>query len=366
MPDLPAPLLPGATLGILGGGQLGRMIALAAAAMGYRCHIFCQNADDPAAQVAAETTIARYDDEAALDAFAASIDGATLEFENLPIAAIERLSQAVPVRPGAGPLAIAQDRQREKDFANDIGVGTAPYAPVSEAAALAAAVALVGTPAILKTCRLGYDGKGQVRIDAGTDLAAAWAETGAGAATGGAILEGFVAFEREISVIVARSVDGAMAAWDPVENRHVDHILSETLAPANLAPATRSAAIETAKKLAAALEIVGLLAVEMFVTAEGAVLMNEMAPRPHNSGHWTIDACATSQFTQLVRAACGLPLGDPTRHHDARMLNLLGDTSADWSGYLADPAAHLHLYGKREALAGRKMGHVTWLKARSG
>ena len=359
------PILPGATLGILGGGQLGRMIALAAAALGYRCHVFCQDADDPAAQVAAAVTVAPFDDAAALDAFAASVNAATLEFENLPIAAIERIAAVVPVRPGAGPLAVAQDRLREKDFASAIGVGTAPYAAVPDAAALAGAVAEIGTPAILKTCRLGYDGKGQVRIEAGADLAAAWAESGAGPATGGAILEGFVAFEREISVIVARGADGALAAFDPVENRHADHILAETLAPAGVPAAVAAAAVDVARRLAEALEIVGVLAVELFVTPDGAVLMNEMAPRPHNSGHWTIDACATSQFAQLVRAACALPLGDPARHHDARMVNLLGDTAAAWPGYLADPAAHLHLYGKAEARPGRKMGHVTFLRPRA-
>jgi len=267
----------------------------------------------------------------------------------------------VPVRPGAAPLAVAQDRLREKDFASAIGVGTAPYAPVPDFAALPGAIAAIGTPAILKTCRLGYDGKGQVRIEADTDLAAAWAEAGAGPATGGGILEGFVPFACEISVIVARGVDGAMAAWDPVANRHANHILAETQAPAAIEPALATAAIETARRLAAALEIVGVLAVELFVTTDGRLLMNEMAPRPHNSGHWTIDACATSQFTQLVRAACGLPLGATARHHDARMINLLGDTSADWPGYLADPTAFLHLYGKLEARDGRKMGHVTFL-----
>jgi 5-(carboxyamino)imidazole ribonucleotide synthase len=366
MPDIPAPILPGATLGILGGGQLGRMIALAAAAMGYRCHVFCQHADEPAAQVAAAATVAPFDDIAALDAFAAAIDAATLEFENVPIATVERIAQRVAVRPGARALGIAQDRLAEKDFASDHGVGTAPYAAVPDADALAAAVAAIGTPAILKTCRLGYDGKGQVRIEAGSDLAAAWADCGASDATGGAILEGFVAFEREISVIVARGADGMVATFDPVENRHANHILSETIAPAPVDDEIAARAIAVAERLAVAMAIEGLLAVEMFVTPAGAVLMNEMAPRPHNSGHWTIDACATSQFAQLVRAACALPLGDPARHHDAVMLNLLGDTSADWPRYLADPAAHLHLYSKAEARPSRKMGHVTWLKPKSG
>jgi 5-(carboxyamino)imidazole ribonucleotide synthase len=361
MAEPPAPLLPGATIGILGGGQLGRMIALAAAAMGYRCHAFCQHEDDPAAQVSAAVTVAPFDDDGALGAFAATVDVATLEFENLPIAAVERIARSVPVHPGAAVLAVAQDRLREKRFASAIGVGTAPFAAVPDAAALPAAIAQIGAPAILKTCRLGYDGKGQVKVDAGSDLAAAWAESGAGPTTGGAILEGFVAFEREISVIVARGVDGATAAYVPVENRHADHILSETIAPAPIATDIANAGLGIATRLAVALEVVGLLAVEMFVTPNGAVLMNEMAPRPHNSGHWTIDACATSQFAQLVRAVCGLPLGDPARHADARMLNLLGDTTANWPGWLADPAAHLHLYGKDAARPGRKMGHVTWL-----
>lgn len=366
MADPTAPLLPGATLGVLGGGQLGRMIALAAAAMGYRCHIFCQHEDDPAAQVSAATTVAPFDDEIALDTFAAAIDVATLEFENVPIPAVERVARRVPVRPGAAVLAVAQDRLREKQFAADIGVATAPWTAVPDTAALGAAVTSIGTPVILKTCRLGYDGKGQTRIEADSDLVAAWAECGAGPATGGAILEGFVTFEREISVVVARAVSGATAAYVPVENRHAHHILAETIAPACVTPEVAAAAVDTATRLAEALEVVGLLAVEMFVTPDGTVLMNEIAPRPHNSGHWTIDACATSQFTQLVRAVCGLPLGDPTRHSDARMLNLLGDTSADWPGWLAEPAAHLHLYGKREARPGRKMGHVTWLLPKSG
>lgn len=358
-------LMPGATIGILGGGQLGRMIALAAASMGYRCHVFCQDGDDPAAQVAAVTTVAPFDDNDALDAFATAIDVATLEFENLPLAAVERVAEAVPVRPDTRALAIAQDRLREKDFATRIGVGTAPYAAAADASALADAVTTTGTPAILKTCRLGYDGKGQVRIGDETDLPAAWTASGAGPVTGGGIVEGFIAFEREISVIIARGLDGAMAAYVPVENRHADHILAETLAPAELPAQIADTAVGTARRLAEALEIVGLLAVEMFVTVDGAVLMNEMAPRPHNSGHWTIDACATSQFAQLVRAICGLPLGDPDRHADARMRNLLGDTSAEWPTLLADPAAHLHLYGKGVARPGRKMGHVTWLQPRS-
>jgi len=361
----PALIAPGATIGILGGGQLGRMIALAAARLGYRCHVFCQSADEPAAQVAHRTTLAAFDDEAALDGFAASIDVATLEFENIPLACVEHLARHVAVCPGAQALAVAQDRVAEKAFVNATGIATAPYRAVADRAALTAAVAALGTPAVLKTARLGYDGKGQVAIGRDTDLDQAWQDCGGGPSTSGAILEGFVTFEREISVIAARGLDGALTAYVPVENRHVHHILDETIVPAPLAPAVAAAAGDIAQRLAQALDLVGLLAVEMFVAADGAVLVNEVAPRPHNSGHWTIDACTVSQFEMLVRAICGLPLGSPERHADARMKNLIGAAVDDWPRYLADPAARLHLYGKAEVRPGRKMGHVTWLAPRT-
>jgi 5-(carboxyamino)imidazole ribonucleotide synthase len=356
-------IAPGATIGILGGGQLGRMTALAAANLGYRCHIFCQSPDEPAAQVAAATTCAAFDDEDALDAFAAAVDVATLEFENVPIAALERIAAATPLHPAPSVQAVAQNRLREKEFANGLGIGTAPFRAVANAAALAGAIAELGTPSVLKTVRFGYDGKGQVAIAADTDPAAAWAACGAGPDTDGAILEGFVTFAREVSVIVARSAGGATAPFVTVENRHKHHILDETIVPAPVSDATAAAARDIALRLAEGLDVVGLLAVEMFVTDEGDVLVNEIAPRPHNSGHWTIDACRTSQFEQLVRAICGLPLGDPTRRCDAVMKNLIGDGVAAWRYWLDDPQARLHLYGKSEARAGRKMGHVTRLGA---
>jgi 5-(carboxyamino)imidazole ribonucleotide synthase len=363
--DAPALLPPGATIGILGGGQLGRMTAAAAAQLGYRCHIFCQSADEPAAQIAHQATVAAFDDTAALDAFAAAVDVVTLEFENIPLASVEYLEARVAVRPNSKALAVAQDRVKEKDFVTASGIATAPYRAISNSAELAAATADLGTPAVLKTARLGYDGKGQVRIDQDTDPDRAWAESGAGPATGGAIVEGFVDFEREISVIAARGQDGAVASYVPVENRHAQHILDQTIVPAPIPGDVAAAATDIAHRLAEALDLVGLLAVEMFVSRDGAVLVNEIAPRPHNSGHWTIDACAVSQFEMLVRAICGLPLGSTERDADATMKNLIGDAIDGWRDYLADPAARLHLYGKAETRPGRKMGHVTWLKPRA-
>jgi len=351
---------PGGTIGILGGGQLGRMTAIAAARLGYRCHIFCPDADSPAARVADRATVAAYDDTKALDAFAGAIDVVTYEFENIPAASVDRLSERVPARPGTRPLYLAQDRVREKDFVVAQGIGTAPYRRVETAGELPAAVDAIGLPAILKSAAFGYDGKGQVRIAGANDLAGAWQ------AMGGAvgILEGVVDFEREISVIAARAVDGSVACYDPVENRHRGGILDETLAPAAIGTDLTARARGVAERLVEALDVVGLLAVEMFVARDGDLLVNELAPRPHNSGHWTIDACVTSQFEQFVRAVAGLPLGDPSRLADARMLNLIGDAAEDWLLYLRDPQAKVHLYGKREARPGRKMGHVTWLRPR--
>ncbi len=354
---------PGSTIGILGGGQLGRMTALAAANLGYQCHIFCQSADEPAAQVAAQTTLAPFDDTAALASFAARVDVTTLEFENVPIATLEHIAEQVPVFPAPSVQAVAQNRVREKSFANELGIATAPFRAVADSDALARAIAEIGTPSVLKTVRFGYDGKGQVAINADTDPAEAWAACGAGPQTDGGILEGFVDFACEISLIVARNAGGETAAFIPVENRHRNHILDETIAPADIPDTTAQAAQDIALRLCEGLEVVGLLAVEMFVTADGDVLVNEVAPRPHNSGHWTIDAGRTSQFEQLVRAICGLPLGDPTRRCDAVMKNLIGDDVDSWRTHLDDPAARVHLYGKTEVRAGRKMGHITHLGA---
>jgi 5-(carboxyamino)imidazole ribonucleotide synthase len=353
------PLAPGATIGILGGGQLGRMTALAAARLGYRAHVFCPEADAPASQVSAATTRGAYDDAAAQARFAAAVDVVTYEFENIPLAPVEALARLKPVRPAPSVLAVCQDRILEKQAAAAAGIGTARWTAVESEAALGPALAAI-TPGILKTARMGYDGKGQARVG---DLAGASA---AFARFGGApcVLEGIVDFACEISVIAARDLAGGVAAYVPVENRHVHHILDETIAPAKLPAAVLGEAERIARHLAVALDVVGLLAVEMFVTRGGEVLVNEMAPRPHNSGHWTIDACATSQFEQLVRAIVGLPLGSPERHSDATMKNLIGDEVHAWPRLAAEPGACLHLYGKAEARPGRKMGHVTRLSRR--
>lgn len=354
----PAAIAPGATIGVLGGGQLGRMLALAAARLGYRVHIFCPERDSPAARVAAAATVADYGDTAALDRFAAAVDVVTLEFENVPPAALERLAAAVPARPGPRALAAAQDRVAEKELMAALGVATAAWAPVESLESLARARARLGGDAVLKTRRLGYDGKGQARIGPGTDLAAAWRAI-AGA---DAILEARVDFSREISVVLARGLDGRSAAWDAVENHHVDGILHTTIAPAPIAAAVAREARGVAVRIAEALDLTGLLAVEMFVTRDDRILVNEIAPRPHNSGHWTMDACLTGQFEQAARAVCGLPLGAPDRFADAEMRNLLGNRIAEWPKWLADPEARLHIYGKTDVRPGRKMGHVTRLR----
>ncbi len=351
-------LAPGAAIGVLGGGQLGRMTAMAAARLGYRTHIFCPEADPPAGQVTPLVTRADYGDRDALARFARSVDVVTFEFENIPIDGPAHLATLVPVLPSPDVLAICQDRIREKSFLNAIGVATAPWRPVDDGASFASALTAIGVPAILKTARLGYDGKGQVRIrDAG-----AGADALRAIGAGPAILEGMVDFACEISVVIARGRDGSEANYVPVENRHKDGILDETIAPAAVLPAVAREAERIARLIAGKLGLVGVLAIEMFVTRDGSVLVNELAPRPHNSGHWTIDACATSQFEQLVRAVAGLPLGDPARVADATMKNLIGDDVNTWPALLAEPGARLHLYGKAEARPGRKMGHVTRLR----
>ncbi|OIR10080.1 N5-carboxyaminoimidazole ribonucleotide synthase [mine drainage metagenome] len=348
----------GGTIGIIGGGQLGRMTALAAARLGYRCHVYCPEGEGPASQVAAALTTAAYEDEAALAAFAAAVDVVTFEFENIPAASVRVLERLVPVRPGWRVLDTAQDRVMEKRFFNGLGIATAPWRAVNSLAGLNQALAELGRPAVLKTTRFGYDGKGQSKIGADDDAAQAWrALNGAPA-----ILEGFVDFEREVSVIVARGQDGATACFDVVENRHKNHILDVTLAPAALPAALAGEAQAIAAAAARALDLVGLLAVELFVSRDGRLLVNEMAPRPHNSGHWTMNACQTDQFEQLVRAVCGLPLGSPARFADAEMTNLIGDDILTVPALLAEPGAHLHLYGKAEARPGRKMGHVNRIR----
>jgi len=350
-------LPPGSTIGILGGGQLGRMTALAAANLGYRTHIFVNEADSPAVQVSATATIAPFGNAAALARFAAGVDVATCEFENVPAAALRRVAAKRPVLPRPEIIEIAQDRLREKTFLRSIGVATAEFRPVDSPAALDAALSELGRPAVLKTVRLGYDGKGQVMLDADTGAEEAWRRMGAPHG----ILESFVDFACEISVVLARAADGALEAYPAVENRHVNHILHTTVAPAPVAPEIAAEADAVARHIAERLDLVGVLAVEMFVTRAGKIVVNELAPRPHNSGHWTIDACVTSQFEQLVRAICGLPLGSTERHSDAVMTNLLGRDVENWRAALDDPDAKLHIYGKKKIQAGRKMGHVTRL-----
>jgi 5-(carboxyamino)imidazole ribonucleotide synthase len=351
-------LPPNATIGIVGGGQLGRMSALAAARLGYRCHILSDTPDGPAALVSAGETVGSYDDPEILREFAAKVDVITFEFENVSAEGLDLLASLKPVRPSPAVLRISQDRALEKGFLNGAGIATAPWRLVDSVEALRDAAAALGLPAILKTTRLGYDGKGQRRLAPGCDLEAAFAEL----APKPLILEGLVDFACEISVVVARGVDGTVSAFDVVENRHRHHILDLTLAPARIPPETAAQARDIAGRIAAAIGLVGLLAVEMFIDAKGAVLVNELAPRPHNSGHWTLDACPASQFELHIRAVAGLPLPPATRHSDAVMKNLVGpEETALWPEILATPGLIPHLYGKAEARAGRKMGHVTRL-----
>ncbi len=349
---------PGATIGILGGGQLGRMLSLAAANMGYRTHVFAPEAELPAADVAARVTRAAYTDLAALDAFAAAIDVATFEFENVDTAAVRHLATMVPVRPGAQALEVAQDRLSEKQFVEALGGRPAPFHAVDSRAGLEAGFAALGAPAVLKTRRMGYDGKGQARIDTVDDLGSAWAAMGGQPA----ILEAWLRYDHEFSVLVARGLDGSLCLWPVPENRHVKGVLSTSHVPAPPAVAAQVAeARQLAEKVVEALDYVGVMALEFFACADGP-RFNEMAPRVHNSGHWTIEGARASQFENHIRAICGLPLGSPELTASAiRMQNLLGDEVHDWARLLADPAAHLHLYGKAAVQPGRKMGHVTWL-----
>ncbi|HEY0182496.1 MAG TPA: 5-(carboxyamino)imidazole ribonucleotide synthase [Rhodopila sp.] len=352
------PLPPNATIGLVGGGQLGRMSALAAARLGYRCHILTRETDSPAAQVSHAVTISDYSDPVSLRAFAGAVDVISFEFENVSAEGLDLLAAMRPVRPAPAVLRISQDRVEEKTFLNGAGVATAPWAPVGSRQELDAAVRRLGLPAVLKTTRLGYDGKGQAMLLQPKDLDAAWERL----QPKPLVLEGFVDFAQEISVVVARGADGAVSSFDTVENRHRQHILDLTLAPARIAESTDRAAQQIGRRVAEALDLTGLLAVEMFVDGAGKVLVNEIAPRPHNSGHWTIDACPASQFELHIRAIAGLPLPPATRHSDAVMKNLIGpEGMALWPAALAEPGLIPHLYGKAEALPGRKMGHVTRL-----
>ncbi|MFV0302334.1 MAG: 5-(carboxyamino)imidazole ribonucleotide synthase [Paracoccus sp. (in: a-proteobacteria)] len=335
------------TIGILGGGQLGRMLSVAASRLGLRCHIY-EPAAAPAGDVAYALTNAAYEDEVALRSFAASVDVVTYEFENVPTEALDLIESLTPIRPNRRALAVSQDRLAEKTFLNEIGLATAPFADVPDEPALAGAIARIGTPSILKTRRMGYDGKGQVRI---TDPAAAgW--TGAPS-----VLEGFVDFTAEISVIVARGADGQVAAFDPGLNAHEGGILRTTTVPCGLPAGVTTDAVLIAARIAGALDYVGVMGVELFVTP-GGLIVNEIAPRVHNSGHWTQAGCAVDQFEQHVRAVAGLPLGDGRRYADVVMENLIGADMALVPELLRTPDVQVHLYGKGEARPGRKMGHV--------
>ncbi|MFO1173593.1 MAG: 5-(carboxyamino)imidazole ribonucleotide synthase [Paracoccaceae bacterium] len=343
----------GSVIGILGGGQLGRMLSVAAARLGYRTHIYEPAANPPAADVAHAVTTAPYEDAAALAAFAEAVDVITYEFENIPTAALDLLEARRPIRPSRRALAISQDRIAEKDFLTGLGLNCAPYAPVAGAADLDRALDRIGAPAILKTTRLGYDGKGQARIAAPADAATALAAMQGAPA----VLEGFVSFSREISVIAARSASGEVAAFDPGENVHKSGILHTTAVPARISPGERSDAVLIAARILNALDYVGVMGVELFVTPTG-LLVNEIAPRVHNSGHWTQNGCAIDQFEQHIRAVAGWPLGDGARHADVEMLNLIGDDIADVPALARQKDTAIHLYGKSEARPGRKMGHV--------
>lgn len=346
----------GATIGILGGGQLGRMLSVAASRLGYNCHIFEPGANPPAGDVAAKVTTASYDDLAALTAFAATVDVITYEFENIPTEALDHLEALRPIRPGREALRVSQDRITEKDFLNKLGLKTAPYAAVQTSEEMADAMEAIGAPSILKTRRFGYDGKGQARIMAPEDAQKALTDM----ADAPSVLEGFIDFSHEVSVIGARSIDGQVSCFDPGENVHLDGILHTTTVPARLTASQRMDAVLLTANILNALEYVGVMGVELFVTKQG-LIVNEIAPRVHNSGHWTQDGCVIDQFEQHIRAVVGWPLGDGTRHADVEMLNLIGDDMDKVAQIASEGNAALHLYGKTEVKAGRKMGHVNRL-----
>jgi 5-(carboxyamino)imidazole ribonucleotide synthase len=350
-------LKPGDTIGILGGGQLGRMLALAAARLGLSCHIYCPEAESPAFDVSASHTIGRYDDERALAAFARGVQAITYEFENVPVATVRFLEALLPVRPGSKALEVAQDRLAEKRLARQLGARTADFAEIHALGDLEAeASGAIGMPSVLKTNRFGYDGKGQAKILSPDDLVPAFDVLGG--QTG--ILESFVTFDREVSVVAARGEDGAFAAFDVTENEHRNHILHRSAVPARISRKAAGEAIAIARKIAEALDYIGVFAVEFFLTGgeTGEVIVNEIAPRVHNSGHWTMDGAFTCQFEQHIRAVAGWPLGDPARLGAVEMINLIGSDAADWRSILGEGRAHLHLYGKSEMRPGRKMGHV--------
>jgi 5-(carboxyamino)imidazole ribonucleotide synthase len=347
------PLAPGAVIGILGGGQLGRMLSVAAARLGFRCHIFEPGENPPAGHVADRVTRAAYDDADAIAAFADSVDVVTYEFENIPTSALDALERHRPIRPGREALRISQDRLTEKTFLRDLGLQTAPFANVTDLVSLTMALETIGAPAILKTRRFGYDGKGQSRLTGMQDAENALADM-AGAP---AILEGFVDFSHEVSVIAARGLTGEIACFDPGENVHRDGILRTTTVPARLTSAQRTDAILLSATILNALDYVGVLGVELFATPDG-LIVNEIAPRVHNSGHWTQNGCTVDQFEQHIRAVAGWPLGGGQRHADVVMENLIGDDMNRVPDLARQPDTALHLYGKADVKPGRKMGHA--------
>ncbi|WP_075594970.1 5-(carboxyamino)imidazole ribonucleotide synthase [Novacetimonas hansenii] len=357
------PLCPNAVLGIVGGGQLGRMSAIAAARLGFRAHILTTEADGPAAQVAHAVTIGAYDDHDALRRFATAVDVVTFEFENISADGLDLLSSLCPVHPSGRILRISQDRIAEKTFLRDAGIPLAPFHLIETGSDLAVAAETLGYPFILKTTRLGYDGKGQARIHTPEDLAPAFARL----SPHPLVAEGMVDFACEVSVMVARNAMGEVVAFDATENRHRNGILDLSLAPARIPAGLATRARELATDIARALDLIGIMGVEMFVDRHGGLLVNEIAPRPHNSGHWTMDACPVDQFEMHVRAVTGLPLPPATRHNDAVMKNLIGpDDMALWSRIMATPGLLAHHYGKAQARPGRKMGHVNMLFPHGG
>jgi 5-(carboxyamino)imidazole ribonucleotide synthase len=359
MKALPPPILPGATIGVLGSGQLGRMFALAARELGYRIIVYSPDNDSPAGQIGDQEYSCAYEDLDKIREFARQVQVVTFEFENVPSATTSAAAEFAPVRPGGRVLHITQNRLREKAFLEGNGFPVTPFRRINSLTDLQSAAADLGLPAVLKTADFGYDGKGQTKLTTADDLEAAW--NGLKGAEG--IYEAFVSFEKEISVVAARTVRGEFTAFPVFENSHANHILDVTFATAAIDPGLEKQAIDLAAGILQKLDVVGLLAVEMFVTTDGRLLVNELAPRTHNSGHLTIDACVTSQFEQQVRAVCGLPLGSTELRKSAAMANLLGHLWADgepkWSAALEDPCVKLHLYGKAQARTGRKMGHLT-------
>ncbi|WP_417310123.1 5-(carboxyamino)imidazole ribonucleotide synthase [Devosia sp.] len=353
MTQTDAPLPQGSIVGILGGGQLGRMLALAASRLGLKSHIYCPDPDSPAFDVTPLKTVADYEDPAALAAFAAEVDVITYEFENVPARTAEFLADHKPLRPGANALAVAQDRLAEKAFLSINRLPVAHFAAITDLDRLEAEIEEIGTPAVLKTTRLGYDGKGQRIVDNMEDAALAWELL----TPKPLVLEQFIPFEREISVIVARNAAGQVAAYDPAENVHRDHILHTSTVPAAITGKTAAKALEIATAIVEALNYVGVMGVEFFVRDNGKLLVNEIAPRVHNSGHWTEAVCITDQFEQHIRAVANWPLGDPARMANVVMENLIGDEIAAIPGQL-DPTTRPHAYGKAESRAGRKMGHI--------